>query len=112
MTIYAIPTSTDPEIPAYVQRTTLDGRDYGLTFQWNARDLHWYLSIADADGAPIVTGVRLVLGMDPLRRCADPRRPPGALLLVDVAGLGRDPGLTDLGAGVFLCYYDAVEVGA
>jgi hypothetical protein len=103
-----IPTRSD--LPLYQQVTTLDGADYLLTFRYNARDFSWYLDLADQDGAAIVSGIHLVEGWDLLRRCVDPRRPPGLLMANDVTGAGGEAGPNDLGTRVELLYFTAAEV--
>lgn len=107
MTVYLIPTSTDP---AYTQRTKLDGVEYVLTFEWNERDARWYFSIADEDGEPIASGVKVVADWPLLRRVVDPRCPPGEIGAVDATGAGEPPGRYDLGERVKIYYYDADEL--
>lgn len=110
MAIQRIPTSTDPELPHYVQRTALDGVEYELRFDWNQREQRWYLRIADADGDVIAGDIKIVSGWPLLRRRRDDRLPPGALMAVDQTGNGEDPGLTELGERVLLLYFDAEEL--
>lgn len=103
-----IPVTSDS--PIYQQLTTLDGQDYNLTFHYNSRDFSWYLDIADLQRVPILTGIRLVVDWDLLRRCVDARRPPGILIANDLSGAGLDPGPDDLGTRVELLYFEAAEV--
>lgn len=110
MAIFTIPTSTTQA--HYRQATALDGEDYVLRFQWNARAGGWFLELADADGVPIVSGVRIVADFPLLRRVTDPRRPPGELIAADLSGQALDPGFAELGERVVLTYLDAEEVGA
>lgn len=110
MTAYRIPTSTDPTFPSYTQRTTLDGREYVLGFDWNARDLSWYFSISDEDGAPILVGRKIVLDYPLLDRLVDDRAPPGAIVALDLSGRNEPPQLDDLGTRVILYYYDAASL--
>jgi hypothetical protein len=97
-------------LPLYQQFTTLDGQDFLLTFAYNARDFSWYLDIADQDAVAIVSGIRIVVAWDLLRRCVDARRPPGVLIANDLSGAGLDPGADDFGTRVELLYFDAAEV--
>lgn len=103
-----IPVTSDQ--PLYQQNTTLDGRDYILTFAYNARDFSWYLDIADQDAVPISSGIRIVVDWDLLKRCVDARRPPGILVANDLSGAGIDPGKDDFGTRVELIYFEAAEV--
>jgi hypothetical protein len=93
----------------FEQRTILDGREYLLSFDWNSRAARWSISLADAAGAPIVSGLRVVAGMPLLRLLKDTRSPPGELLVIDREDLG-DPGKKELGARCFLVYLEAVDL--
>jgi hypothetical protein len=97
----------------WTQRTSIAGRDYELTFDWNERAGRWSLSIADQDGDPLATGVVLVTSYPLLRGVIDPRRPPGDLAVVDTTGANDlEPGFTDLGARFVLAYFDPGEIAA
>lgn len=80
----------------------------GLDF--NARDRHWYLSLADSDGEPIqgCIGRRLVAEWLVLRS-TDARRPPGELVMS--GGQDAPPGLTTIGQGQALYYVEASDLG-
>lgn len=97
----------------WVQRTSLAGRDYQLTFDWDTRTGHWSLTLADQDGVPIAEGIVLVTAWRLLHTVIDPRRPPGELVVVDAQGRNDlDPGFADLGAARFqLVYFDPGELG-
>lgn len=98
---------------SWVQTTALDGAVYELTFDWNARVGLWMLHLADASGAAIRTGMMLTAGTSLLWRITDPRRPPGALVVVDLSGADdKDPGFDDLGTRFVLAYYTRAELGA
>jgi len=96
----------------WTQITALDGEVFGLTFDWNQRDGHWRLSLADADGAAIVSGVTLTSGGEPLQSVAGVNRPLGELICYDTEQREDvDPGFADLGARFLLVYLDAEELG-
>lgn len=114
-----VPTSTT--LLDYEQTTTLDGRDYRLQITYNQRADRWYLSIADQDGDPIASGIKLVAEMPLFRSVTDERRPPGLLMCKDLeaaepdfaAGertFARDPGREDLGTRHQLWYLTAAEL--
>jgi hypothetical protein len=94
---------TQPRNPNYSQRTRLDGRDYLLRFLYNDRDCRWSISIALDDGTPILSGRRIVAGVDLLTGVSDSRKPPGRLVAIDLPAYGdtqqtpRDPSFGDLG---------------
>jgi len=94
----------------WTQRTALDGREYVLTFAWNARDGHWYLDVADQDGAALATGCALVVGYPLLYGVTDARRPAGDLAVLDTTGANDvDPGFADLGGRFQLVYYTQAD---
>lgn len=96
----------------WTQRTALDGADFGLAFDWNQRDGHWRLSISDASGVAIRSGIVLVVNEMLLRGVVDARRPPGELAVVDATDTNdTDPGFSDLGARFKLIYATAAELG-
>lgn len=91
---------TSTREPSYEQTVNLDGRSLRLTFDWNARQTRWKVSIWDAStGEPIRLGLTLVDGWPVNRRVRDSRMPPRFLLALDPSGSGIDPGVSDLGIG-------------
>jgi len=105
MALLIIPTRTD--LDNYEMSVELDGATYQFIFAWNYRDQAWYFSIADSDGVPIASGVRIVVDWILLKHISDSRKPPGTLVAIDTAGTGVDPGLTELGDRVQLMYQEA-----
>lgn len=96
---YRIPTQQG--IPFWVQRTTLDGRDYNLRFAWNQREERWYLDINAGDDTPLLVGVKLVTNWPLLLgRHADPRLPDGELMVRTTLRDDSPPGLNDMGFGL------------
>lgn len=113
MAIEIVPVATDEAF--WRQRTALDGSDYILDFKYNERSCRWTIDIADAEGEPIVSGMRLSHGVDVLRLVTDLRRPPGRLVTVDLqydVRPPRDPDFELLGDPVKLIYFDAEEVAS
>lgn len=97
--------------PTVTQRVSLDGVDYLLELQWNAREGRWFMHLFDASGAPIALGVKLVADARIAKRATDPRMPQGRLAVVDSSGTSRDPGIDDLADRVALVYLDAADAG-
>lgn len=93
-----IPTYSNAD---YYSRTTLDGRDFNLRFQWNQYESRWALSIFDETGDVLLAGgLKLVCNVPLLRAYHyDERLPPGELVVVDQTLDGSPPGLEDLGEG-------------
>jgi hypothetical protein len=101
-----------PTAPEWAQTVQLEGVSYTLRARWNFIAERWSLDILTRDQRLIVGGIRLVRGLRLLRQYADPRLPPGELVI-----LGRE-GATDGGFGVealsgqdsVLAYISAAEV--
>ena len=109
----AVTIPTFPSIPLYTMRTTIEGVEYRLLFDYVGREDRWYLSIADQDEVPLARGIKLVVNWPLLRRRhADPRLPPGELVVVDTTEHGGSPGLDELGESFELVYYSAEELEA
>lgn len=89
----------------WTQRTQLNGAEHLLTFDWSQRDGHWSLSIDDADGNPLHTGLVLVAGIELVGQLV--RRVPGGLIVIDTTGANDlDPGFADLGGRFALVYVE------
>jgi hypothetical protein len=56
-----------PAQPLMTQSTSLDGRSYKLTFDWNSRTDRWSFGIATEDGDAVLNGATLAIGVDLLR---------------------------------------------
>jgi hypothetical protein len=110
MAVQIVSTLTDATVPEYTQTTTLDGVDFQLTFSYNARDEHWYLTIRTAQNVEITgcEGIKLVQRGWPIRRVYDQNRPAGELFIL--SELTSEPGLEDLGATSFLCYIPIADL--
>jgi hypothetical protein len=107
MSLFTIPTRTDLE--SYVEQVELDGVVYEFDVTWNQRDGAWYLSLSDAEGKPIASGLRIVVDFPLLHYVGHPDKPPGTLMAIDTSGSGVDPGLSELGGRVQLVYHAATE---
>lgn len=111
MTTYRIPTI--PGVPFFSQRSTLDGIDYEIVMQWNARSGRWGFSLYTDGGAPIVQGVSVVTGWDLLSGVVrSDGVPPGMIVALDSSQANADATLSTLGVSVDLWYVDGDEAGA
>lgn len=110
MATLRLPTRTD--LVDYDMTVDLDGVTYLMTFRFNASDGYWYMGLADIDGAPIRTGIRIVLGADFLRLVRDIRKPPGLMAAVDTTGQSIEAGLEDLGRAVRMLYVESASLEA
>ena len=81
--ISSIPLPTSDQ-PYRTQSTSLEGRSYKLTFDWNSRTDRWTMDIATEDGDRILDGAVLAVGIDLLRTVPNTLDtvPPGELFLV------------------------------
>lgn len=103
MVMLLIPTPAE-EYPDVRVRVPLDGATYAVRWLWNTRDRVWTFSMWDADGAPLVMGVRVVVKAI-LNLWADATRgPPGLILVVDPTGKGGEPSLSTLGSQFKVVY--------
>jgi len=111
MAIQNIPTRADGT-SHYKESIVFDGISYILYFDYNARDLHWYLTIHDSGDQPIegLVSRKIVVNWSTLVRATSPDKPSGAIL---AASQGHaDPGLTDLGESVLLHYIPETDLEA
>lgn len=107
----AIPCVPDGQ-SSWRQRTSLDGRDYILRFEWFQRDGAWRFSIADQNDSPIAVGIKIVTDWPLLFGVVDARRPAGQLMIIDERGEGLDPSFSELGSRFTLVYFTAAELAA
>lgn len=92
------------------QRIELGGVVYALRVRWSERGSCWHLDLADADGAAIVTGMRLTEGFPLLARYRHLSVPAGELVLVDTRDRDGEPTLQDLGERYRLYYFAPGEL--
>ena len=102
MTVQLVPTD-GTGLTSYFQSTTFEGTLYVLQFDYNQRCGEWYLSVADNLNVDIYNGVKMVCGLPLLRKCLDPRRPPGALVVLSSTADQSPPSQFDLIPGSGRC---------
>jgi hypothetical protein len=110
MTAQILPLRTDS--PRYSIRTELDGARYLFDLEWNDRAAAWFFSISDAEGVPLVSGVRVVIDLPLLDGFSNAALPPGVLFAADSMNMDLDPGRTDLGDRVQLVYTPIADIPA
>lgn len=96
-------------LDSFSQQIDLDGQTYVFTFSWNNRESAWYLGLTTLEEEQITDGIKLVLGMELLKRTARPGIPPGELYCM---ALGQDQatiGRNDMGVTVSLIYVPEAE---
>lgn len=100
----------EPSIPHYTFSTVISDNTYLFEVRWNARDAAWYMDVAEQDGAPIVTGVKVVLGANLARRANHKLFTLGAFVAMDTSRTGVDATLDDLGTRVQVVYMTNFEI--
>lgn len=87
--------------PAFSESLTLDGKEYGFFFAWNTRGSFWYMNLNDANGNPLVSGVRLVINFPLLDQHPGEGMPPGSMFVYDSNPATRtmEPGRGDFVGG-------------
>lgn len=107
----SLPTRFDGQA-RYSFEIELDQVTFVFSFEWNDRDLGWYMSIADVNGTALLDGRRIINDYPLTDIYKDPRLPAGSLMAIDTSGLGTEPGLRELGDRVQLIYISAAELVA
>lgn len=91
MAIVSIPLS--PVETDYTQRVILDGVEFVFRFFYSEREQRWYFDLATNEETQIVAGLKLVPGIDLLKRVVSDEKPQGTLFLLDLTEADLDPGL-------------------
>lgn len=99
-----------PSIPDYRMGVAIDQAQYTFEVRWNDRDKSWYFNMLEADGTPIIHGVRIVLGMYLGRRSLHDFFQHNVLIAIDTSNQGREAGLDDLGTRVQVVRFTDEEV--
>jgi hypothetical protein len=68
----------------YSYTVTLDNKTLIFTYRYNGRGGYWTLDLADESNEPILTGLKIVLGVNLIEKFIDDRLPSGGILAVDV----------------------------
>lgn len=91
---------------------TLDGKKFQLYFRFNYRDDAWFFSAKDSAGDWLIQGRRVVGQARLIPELRLETQPAGALLTIDVDGLGHAPGRHELGTGaaIQIIYLSAQDV--
>jgi hypothetical protein len=97
--------------PYQTQRMQLSGAPFEIYWAYNSRVDSWTISLsAIGDGAeeptPVLSGAKLFIGHDLLRRCHHPKRPPGSLYVVSNDKGYQHPGKNDLGTRCSVLYVE------
>lgn len=89
---------------AWVQRTSLDGREYTFQFNWNDRSAAWFLTIYDTDEEPLVESRKIVTNQNLLNAVLGTNLPSGVIVCLEASGDYTEPTRESLGSLHRLCY--------
>lgn len=107
MALQAINTTSYPLV---TQQSDLDGVTYAFRFRWAERSQTWHMDLRTLNDEPIVLSVALVTAWPLLRGVVSPLRPPGELVLLDLAGPAVRPTREGFGERWMLYYVEAVDL--
>jgi hypothetical protein len=103
-----------PSIPFQKFGLMLAGTQYIIRGRWNSREDRnrgaWIMDIHEEDETPIITGVKIVLGLPLGRRCKHSLFRRGIIVATDLSDLGQDARLDDLGTRVQVMRMTTAEV--
>lgn len=110
MAVLEIPVQS--EIDRYSLSVSIEDTEYRMRFSFNTRDEHWYLSVEQLDGTPLVSGTAIVANTPLLARWAwKPELPQnGYLMAVDSSGEAAEPAKEDFGDRVKLLWIPFTDV--
>lgn len=98
----------DSEDPSFTIRTSLEGINLILRFDWNDRLSQWFISFFDEVENPLVYRVPLHIDHEILFRFEINGLPPGLMILYDTSDKRKPCGRDDLGKRCRLLYQNSV----
>ena len=104
--IHLIPTTSVSS--RFIEAVSMDGIDFQLEFNWNARVSHWFVRLLDVEGNVLIGDVKIVADIPYLYHRRGEDLPPGELWCITTDK--TDPGLNDLGTQAKFLYVDEEDV--
>lgn len=98
------------DIPAYFFQIALEKVFYNFDFNWNDRGQYWVMSISDQQEVAIISGIKLVTGIDILEKYKKVGMPLGSFFILDTTGKNTDPNKDNFGVTHFLIYRESTTV--
>lgn len=108
MAVETIPVRADLDF--YAMTVTLGELDFRLTFAFNTRDSRWHISVAQADGTELLSGIPIVVDQPLLLRFTNVDLPVGYLVATDSTGEGIEPAKDDFGDRVKLVFIPSADL--
>lgn len=94
-----------PDTALFTIQANLSGIDYVLLFDYSGKEDRFYLSILDASGEMLRSGIKVLCNWNVLRQWRGEGRPAGALIFSDGKETPPEgPGWGELGRSVRLYY--------
>lgn len=90
---------------SFRETVALDGRNYVIWAKWNSTYEFWTIDIRDQVFEPIIHGLKLVPGVELIRRYSNEKLPPGSLMAVDFSQDLERIGRSDMGREAGLVYF-------
>lgn len=90
--------------PSYRFGMVLQDASYLIDVRWNSREQAFYMDWYTESEAPVVLGIKVVLGTFLGRRSDQAPFKDGVLVAVDTSGAEREATLDDLGTRVIVRY--------
>jgi len=101
-----------PELLDYRDTITLGGVVLALDLSYRVRTDDWWLSLYDEEGAPIITGRRIVTGWPLLVGVFDQRLPQGLFIALRLGEGEADARAGELGRDVVLTFFEPADLDA
>lgn len=98
------------DVPAYFFQIALEKVFYKFDFNWNERGNYWVMSILDQLDNQIISGIKLVTGIDILEKYKINGLPLGSFFILDTTGKNTDPDKDNFGVTHFLIYRESTTV--
>lgn len=94
---------TDPTLYSYKEEIVIDDVSYVITLSWNSRFNFWIISFALTDGTELISGMKVVYGIDLFAQYPANGLPNGSLYLLSNDSSNK-PAFGELGDTVSLIY--------
>lgn len=98
------------EPAAWQAQITLTGVIFVLSFQWNALNQYWVMSIYDRNAEPVLVGVKVVVNWNLTGQFVTVGMPTGDIVCQNVLGGWEKIMRFDMGEVDELFYYEAGEL--
>jgi hypothetical protein len=96
--------------PYWEQNIILDNTPYILSANFNIRDNNWYINLLTNDNIALITGKKLILGIDILNNVYNESRPEGYLLVVPINDVVEEVTRDNMGIEIELIYINRNEI--